>query len=366
MTPRARRACALLITALLSACGGKVVVDGEAASGGTATTSAGSGGGAGVGGDSASSTMSGNGSTGTMSSSGGPGGGTGGGSVIPLAYTLKEYVGLPKTLWKGLGHASAIDSTERLFVSDGKIVYAIKDGVPEIYLSNADLKSATNNDLPGVASLDVGPDDRLYILDGSFPYNILVSQGPHDVALHLTVDADTLNWPPNIGVESPDRILLVNGTGGLYEITPGSTKLVYEESTFQGGTSCGGEDFAVSQDGDFYYLPGCNGSPLLGGKTDGSGVAFIETVGDLKGIYFWGFGGVAHHPKGGAVANLAEAAYYFDKSGTPTKLSMTPSMDTIKGTGIAVSLFHGRPIEVSPAGVIYLIGADRIYRATPQ
>jgi hypothetical protein len=356
-----------LLAVVLPACGAKVVVDGVAAAGATGTASAGAGGGTGTGGGSTGSTPNGSGSGGTMSTGSGSSGGTGsgGGSVIPLAYTLTEYVSSPQALWKGLVHTSAIDSAGRLFVSDGQVVYVIKDGLPSIYLTYAELKIAANDDLPSVVSLDVGPDDRLYILDGSFPYNILVSQGPHDVALHLTVDADNLDWPPSIGVESPNRILLVNGTGGLYEITPASTKLVYKQATFQGGTTCAYQDFAVSQDGDFYYLPGCNGSPLLGGKTDGSGIAFIQAVNDLEGTYFWGFGGVARHPKGGAVANLAEAAYYFDKSGAPTKLSMTPSMDTIKSTGMDVSLFRGRPIEVGSAGEIYLIGADRIYRATP-
>ena len=63
--------------------------------------------------------------------------------------------------------------------------------------------------------------------------------------------------------------------------------------------------------------------------------------------------------------NLVGTAYYFDKSGKPTELSMNPAMSTIKATGYDFPLFNGQPIEVGPAGEIYMIGTDRIYRATP-
>jgi hypothetical protein len=358
----------LLIAAVLPACGAKVVVDGAAATGATGTASAGSGGGTGIGGDSASSATSGSVSSGTMSSGSGSSGGTGGGSgtVIPLAYTLSEYVGLPQTLWKGLGHASAIDSTGRLFVSDGEVVYAIKEGVPSVYLSQAELNATNTALVHSVKSLDVGPDDRLYILDGGYPYNILVSQGAHDVAIHLMVDGDSLTWPDHIGVESPDRVLLVTSAGGLYEITSAGTKQVYADSIFQDATGCGVTDFVVTQDGHFYYLPGCTASPLLGGATDGSGVGIIANLSDLSQYSTWWFGGVANHPKGGAIANLGDTVCYFDKSGKPTHLSMTPHMDTIGSTTSSTPLFISRPVEAGPFGEIYLIGVDRIYRASPQ
>jgi hypothetical protein len=63
--------------------------------------------------------------------------------------------------------------------------------------------------------------------------------------------------------------------------------------------------------------------------------------------------------------NLGDTAFYFDKSGTPTNLSMTPHMDTITWTVTGTPLFVSRPVEVGPSGEIYLIGVDRIYRATP-
>lgn len=373
MTSRARRACVLLIATVLPACGARVVVDGDAATMAVGTASGGNSGGTGMGGSLASSATSGGGDTGAMSSgsggtsatgsAGGAGGGSG--SVVPLAYTLSEYVALPQTLWKGLGHASAIDSTGRLFVSDGQVVYAIKNGVPSIYLSEDDLDATNPAFLHSVKSLDVGPDDRLYILD-DFPYNILVSQGPHDVVLHLTVDGGSVAWPDHIGVESPDRVLLVTNSGGLYEVTSRGTKQVYADSSFPGAAGCGATDFEVTQDGYFYFLPGCTVSPLLGGTTDGGGVGVVAKLSDLTQYSTWWFGGVARHPSGGAVANLGDTALYFDKSGSPTNLSMSPNMDTIKSTTSSTPLFVSCGIEIGTSGDIYLISVDRIYRAIPQ
>ena len=129
--------------------------------------------------------------------------------------------------------------------------------------------------------------------------------------------------------------------------------------------SCGVRDFAVTQDGYFYYLPGCMVSPILRGTTDGGGVGVITKLADLNENYAWWFGGLTRHPKGGMVVNLVGTAYYFDKSGKPTELSMNPSMNTIKVTGYDFPLFFSRPVEIGPSGEIYIIGTDRIYRAMP-
>jgi hypothetical protein len=179
------------------------------------------------------------------------------------------------------------------------------------------------------------------------------------------VASESLAWPDHIGVETPDRVLLVTSEGGLYEVTVGGTKQVYPSSAFQNAMGCGVRDFSVTQNGYFYYLPGCTNSPILGGATKGGGVDVITTLSALNENYAWWFGGMARHPQGGAVVNLTGTAYYFDASGKPTELSMNPAMSTIKETGYDLPLFDGRPIVVGAAGMIYLIGADRIYRATP-
>ncbi len=222
----ARRSWALLIAAGLSACGGRVVVDGPGADGATSTASAGNGGGPGTGEGSASSTMTGS-------------------SSIPLAYNLAEY--MPATIWPSMLPTSAIDSTGRLFVTDGQIVYALVDGVASIYLSHADL-NATFPDPDAnitVTSLDVGPDDRLYMLSGGYPDRVLVSSGPHNVTVHMTwTDVETPQVLRRLAVESPDRILIITKGCGLYAMTPEGTKQIYYNITLDPvNADCDSADF---------------------------------------------------------------------------------------------------------------------------
>lgn len=345
MNPMARRAWALLIATGLSACGGKVVVDGPATHGATSTTSTGNGGGPGAGGGSAGSTMN-------------------GGGSIPLAYNLAEY--MPATIWPIMLRTSAIDSTGRLFVTDGKIVYAVTDGVPSIYLGYDDLKTNEPTMTTSVVSLDVGPDDRLYILERGYDHSILVSSGPHIVAVHMTLgEADALD-PRCMAVESPNRILLMTTQGGLYEVTSAGAKQIYDETIVKSADQCAPVDFVVSQDGYFYFTPACAGFPLVAGKTDGSGAGIIKTVKDFEDFPAWNFGGLARHIGGGAVINFEGKTLYFDKTGKVTELSMTPPMTHFEDGMSGLLIFRSNRIEVAASGDIYFIDYHKIYRATPQ
>ena len=344
-----RRACALLIAAILPACGGKVVVDGTGAAGAPSTASAGTTGVPGAGGGSASSTM------------------TGGGGSIPLAYNLAEYV--DATIWPFLLPISAIDSTGRLFVTDGQTVYALFDGVASIYLSHADLNATfpDPNAYVTVTSLDVGPDDRLYLLSGGYPEKVLVSNGPHNVTVHMTwADTETDQSPRRLAVENPNRVLIITKGCGLYALTPQGTKQIYYNLTVPSNNDdCDSADFVVSQDGDFYYSPGCSFTNLYAGKTDGSGAGILKTVDDFQDFPKWSFAALARHKGGGAVVNFVGKAIYLDPSGKATELSMNPPMTEFKEGVLGVLVFETARIEIGPSGDIYFINSQSIYRATP-
>jgi hypothetical protein len=347
------RAWAPLIAAALSACGGKVVVDGPAAHGGTTTLTAGSGGGTGVGGASGNSTT------------------TGGGSSIALAYNLAEYV--QATVWSSLAPTSAIDSTGRLFLTDGQTVFMVADGIASIYLDHADLEAAYGGAsvINPIISLDVGPDDRLYILVRVFPNDVLVSSGPHNLAVHVTWDiTKTMPGPRRLAVENPSRVLIITIDGGLYAITPEGTEEIYSKFTTY-GDDCDNSDFTTSHDGYFYYTEGCNFTPLFGGKTDGTGAGVIKTVTDVDGFPDGGdfegdFDGLAPYKGGGAVVNFVNKALYLDESGKVTELSMTPPMSQFEEGMSGSLIFRNNRIEIDPAGDIYFIGVQNIYKATPQ
>jgi hypothetical protein len=310
-----------------------------------------------------SSAATGTGGSDASSSSGAAGGG---GSPAPTNYVLSEYVG-PK-IWTNLERATAVNSSDRLFVTDGQTVFAVDDGAPSIYLTIDDLKAATSAGTEvEVGSLDVGPDDRLYVLDTAANH-ILVSDAPHNATL-LYGDLQgkqTLGFPALIGVESPDRILMISHYDGLSAITPGGVSLVYGEKALLDVEGCASEDLAVSPKGRLWYLPGCNGSPLLGGLSDGSGVGIISTNKSLGETYWWGFNGIARDPHGGVVANVTGAVYRFEDGGPAVKLAITPTPAEIASAAGEISLFFNRPIEVGPSDAIYLIGPMTIYRALPQ
>ncbi|WP_148314160.1 hypothetical protein [Sorangium cellulosum] len=284
--------------------------------------------------------------------------GTGGGPLVSSHYTLSEYVG--PQIWTQLTRTAAVDAADRLFVTDGQTVFVVEDGVPSIYLSPADLQPANAD--AGIISMDVGPDDRLYILDRGVPAQILVSRGPHDVSiLHGDLSA-ARTFPALLAVESPDRIFVVSHYDGLFEVTPNGIDLLYGESAID-ASGCAAEDLAVSQDGRLFYLPGCNGSPLLSGLTDGSGVGILKHEDALDEYYFWMFGGIARNPPGGVMVNLVGTIYHIGTDGTATELNTTPTLNDVTADWID---FHARPIEVGPTGNVYVISTETIYRAVPD
>ena len=268
-------------------------------------------------------------------------------AVVPMVIGIVAF--FSPVWWSG-----------RLFVTDGQTVFVIKDGVPSIYLSLADLQSTSAD--PVVTSMDVGPDCLLYILDGGLAENILVSKGPHDVSLLYDDLTAASTFPARIAVESPDRIFVLSHYDGLFEVTPNGINLLYGKSAIDAG-NCAAEDLAVSQDGRLFYLPGCNGSPVLSGKTDGSGVGILKNVDDLNEYYFWMFSGIARNPPGGVMVNLVGTIYHLGTDGTATELNTTPTLEKIEPDWIT---FHARPIEVGPTGNVYIIAAETIYRAVPD
>lgn len=281
--------------------------------------------------------------------------GAGGALVFPH-YSFEPYVG--PAIWTVLTRATAIDA-DRLFVTDGQNVFVVEDGVPSVYLSLSDLSAVS--DYPHVASMDVGPDGRLYILV-YFPYQILVSDAPHVFSIHRDDLSAAEAYPALMGVETADRIMVVSHNHGMYEVTPGGVSLLYDDGAIQ-TQNCEAEDLALSQDGWLYYLPGCNGSPVLSGKTDGSGVGELEDPDDLGEYDRWNFGGIARNPPGGVMVNLVGTLYHLAVDGSATELDTTPALENL---GPNRFYFHARPIEVGASGNVYVITADVIYRAVPD
>lgn len=303
---------------------------------------------------------------------GGAGTGGVGGETPQGPLTLAKYA--ESDLWSELERAIAIDSLDIIYLTDGNKVYAVDEGVVSVYLSTADLEEVVGAGRVRIKSLDVGPDNRLYMLNdrGVPSATIVASSSPGVVAVHFEDFEEGTGFPHQIGVESPERILLVVLYNGLFAITDAGVAEVYAEPEFRGGTNCGSEDFVV--DGaTYYYLPGCNGDDLFSGRVDGSSTSLLLRESDVRehfermgepDTHFFGFEGLSKHPDGGTVANVHGALIRIADDGSFTQIPTEPKLwevDEIAG-------FSNGVTAVDSKGQVYVMNRDRsaIYRATHE
>jgi hypothetical protein len=357
----ARLVMAAAPAVVLAACSDDVTV-GPTASSGDATTGTGAwatSSTVGVGG--AASSVAG--ATSAMSSSSSSGGDAGaglGGAGGGRTYTLTEYVG--PAIWTSLTRASAIDSSERLFLSDGSTIYVVENGVPSVWLTAAETDSAIPGNGTQIDTMDVGPDDKLYVGHTGAEGVILVSDAPHSIA--MAYQHPQLVDVGRLGVESPDRFLVASpATQSILDCTPQGVSVVY--SNQDTGTGNGSEDIALSLDGFMFYLPGGGSDPLLGGKTDGSGLGVLSDFDSLNEPQQWAFNGVARDPAGGAVLNVTGTVYHALLDGTMTEVPMSPTLEEMAFTEGDPLAFFFRPIEVGVSGAIYVTSKTTVYKAVP-
>lgn len=103
-----------------------------------------------------------------------------------------------------------------------------------------------------------------------------------------------------------------------------------------------------------YYLEGCNGSPLVGGRTDGTRVSELwspRNMSEVPSSIFWS---LARAPHGGAIVNAGTSVFYFDEL-MHLRLNITPA-----------PTFEQCAVGVGPSNTLYFvcIGGD-VYRAMP-
>ncbi len=274
--------------------------------------------------------------------------------------------------WSTLGPSLAVDSQERVFFSTGSDVFVVDEDGPSVYLSAADLQDAAGDSEVQIRDLDVGPDDDLlYLLTAYPPYRILVAERPGDVWVHLesVFEAGGYAAPSLIGVESTDRILVLDQLSGILEVTTEDVSVLYGRegsSNYRIGTECPCEDLAVSLDREVYYLPGCASSPVLRGPTEPGGSLEVraeakefatESEGDLSGV--------ARDPEGGVVVHNERAIFHLVGETAPELVPILPTLPETAETwhyGFAC-----QPLAKGPSGAIYVAGPDQqIYRAAWQ
>jgi hypothetical protein len=326
--------------------------------------------------------------------SGGGGGETsgsaGGSGVLPtLDYAFSEHVG--PEIWTKLERAVAVDSADRLFVTDAHTVFVVVDGAPEVWLTFEELVEASeiapDAEPSGVdvISMDVGIDGRLYLLVDLFPSRILVSDGAHSVK-RLYADITSGCWSPGggcpesfaIGGDGLDHILIA-ASDGLYEAAPGVPQLVYTEEDLAadlGIAKAGfGYQFVLDHAGRFWQPMGTQGGMAVASTTGGRAKLFEFPKEVSK--HPPRFSSVAPHPLGGAVApsrtgTLATGpeyrVHYFGEDDSIVELSLTPTVAQVAYDINYDSFFDGAVARVGPTGTIYFVCRPiaTVYRATPN
>jgi hypothetical protein len=290
------------------------------------------------------------------------------GDTAGFARALTLWAG--PTIWTSLTRAAAIDESERVYVTDGANVYRVVDGKPESYLTSAELKAVLARD-PSNISIDTDSKGTLYIFDDGGGATMLLSSGaPHEVKVVRAITDATLDptFPAYMQAVDTDTVAFI-ARQGLFVSSPTSLTLVYDETKLGGSTiSCAAEYLTVTREGFAFYLPGCNGTALLGGKLDGSGFGEVMSMDVMRKAdpKLSNFDGMGRDRKGGVVVNMESRLFSFDTKGAYAPIGTNPTMaDYQTSTGEVTNVFYLRPVLVGPSGAIYIVTGKSVLKIAP-
>lgn len=282
------------------------------------------------------------------------------------SYTFETLAG--PTVWTQLKRTIVVDSQDQVYVTSGTTIFRINGNGPSMYLSSAAIAAAIGNgttpSMLEITSIDVGPDNKLYILE-AFRGKILVSNGPGDVTVHRELSG-LPGFPHLLGVIDADNILLINLYDGLWQIKGSGNTLLYDSSLVLGGTNNSGEGLAVRFDGSFAYLPGIGNSPLVGGKSDGSGVGILLSNSIDVGLKNpWMFSGIGRNPAGGYLVNINGARIArCTGTGIYELVPTRPNLDELAiSREMDSSAFLYSPLAAGASGNIYILSDTTVYVA---
>jgi len=171
----------------------------------------------------------------------------------------------------------AVDTHGRVYVGDKATIYIV-DGTSVSKYLTADEAAAPDLVDTGFRDFDIGPDDRLYIAIGTFSSStgavtsVVRSSMAHQAELWVRFDRTA--QADRVAVIS-DGLLAVASPDGFSTFTAGGGKQIYTATSLMYGPGCVDEDLAAAPSGVFLFQPGCNGSPLVRGNANGSGVGVL-------------------------------------------------------------------------------------------
>jgi hypothetical protein len=271
---------------------------------------------------------------------------------------------LAPDMWPNLTLTIAVDASERVYVTDSDNIFvADATGVSKLY-AKASLDQDFGATAWGIAALDVSPDGRLFALVDLSSSTFTTTLFAADGSGHLRPFADFEEfWPRSTVISAVSSDYVLAPFDKLYCVTPngmaalyGAIQAQYPAISAWDTDSCAARDITNELNGSyFYYLPGCNGSPLVGGRPDGSGALEIWSPRNTSAVPSSNFSGLGRAPHGGAILNAGTSVHYADDH-THIRLNITPA-----------PAFDQCAVGVGPSNTLYFVCiGGTVYRATPS
>ena len=268
----------------------------------------------------------------------------------------------------------AVDSRGRVYVGDYANVFMVEADAVTTYLTAAEAGGT------GLGDFDIGPDDRLYIAMGvptpGQPLRVVRSNQPHQVEPWIDL-SPTLSDLSKLAVIDDGAIGVIS-RAGFWTFTDGGGTQVYSASNLGGTDGCATQDLAAARSGVFLYQPGCNGSPLVRGHSDGTGVAVLysTTYHQPSALAATNFLCVARDPSGGfyvIVINESDDGsprlYHVadDAQGTSglTLIETAPSFAQAKARASNVFGFRYCSLAAARDGTVYFQSYAQLWKVLP-
>ena len=201
------------------------------------------------------------------------------------------------------------------------------------------------------------------------------SSQPHQVEPWLDL-SPTLTDVANMAVIDDGVVGVISRTG-FWMFSDGGSQLVYGQSPLSGYHGCACQDLAAARSGFFLYQPGCNGSPILRGRSDGSGVGVLYNTAltQASEVPASNFTCVARDPSGGfyfIAQNISDGAprlYHVadDAQGASglTWIETAPSFAEAKNRASNVFGFSYCSLATAGDGTVYFQTYAQLWKVSP-
>jgi hypothetical protein len=180
----------------------------------------------------------------------------------------------------------AVDAQNRVYLADGQNVYTVTGQTVSVYLTAAEAAAGLNLAVnEGVGSVDLDENGLIYVVAGGISNAagiatfVLRSSAPHIVEIWR--DISSMDGVERVAVVSAGHVAVV-GRDGMRTFSDTGNQLVYSSMQLSDTEGCATQDLKAAPSGVFLYQPGCNGSPLLRGNVDGSGVGVLYEGASLR------------------------------------------------------------------------------------